>query len=58
MGDAVIHMGPRGHFVQADGPVAVEMGIDAQIRKSLHPGVVPEALLPAVKAAAAAVGFH
>src|SRR5699024_7471141 len=39
VGDAVIHMGPGGHLVQADGPVAVEMGIDAQVLKDLHPGV-------------------
>ena len=58
VGDAVVHMRPRGHLVQRDGALAVEGGVDAQIRKGLHPGIVLEALLPAVEVAAALISLH
>ena len=31
VGDAVVHMRPRGHLVQRDGALAVEGRVDAQI---------------------------
>ena len=58
MGDAVVHVAPRGHLVQADGALAVEERVHAEVGEGLHPGVVPEALVPAVKEAAALVGFQ
>ena len=58
VGDAVIHVGPGRHFVQTDGPLAVERRVDAHIRKGLHPGVILETLFPAVEVAAALVGLH
>ena len=30
VGDAVVHVRPRGHLVQCDGALAVEGGVDAQ----------------------------
>ncbi len=33
VGDAVVHVRPRGHLVQPDGALAVEGGVDAQIAK-------------------------
>ena len=58
VGDAVVHVGPGGHLVQADGTLAVERRVDAHIRKGLHPGVILEALFPAVEVASALVGLH
>ena len=58
VGDAVVHVGPGGHLVQADGTLAVERRVDAHIRKGLHPGVILKALFPAVEVAAALVGLH
>ena len=36
VGDAVVHVGPGGHLVQADGTLAVERRVDAQIHKGLQ----------------------
>ena len=58
VGHTVVHMAPRGHLVQPNGTLAVELGINAQILKHLHPGVILEALFPAVEVAAALVGLH
>ena len=58
VGDAVVHVAPRGHFVQTDSALAVELGVNAHVLEDLHPGVVLEALFPAVKIAAALVGLE
>ena len=55
VGDAVIHVGPGRYLVQTNGALAIECRVDAQISKGLQPSIVLEALLPAVKVAAALV---
>ena len=58
VGDAVVHVAPRGHLVQRDGALAVESRVDTQICKGLHPGIVLEALLPAIEVATALISLH
>ena len=58
VGNTVVHMGPGRYLVQTNGALTVERRVDAQISKGLQPSIVLEALLPAVKVAAALVGFH
>ena len=58
VGHTVVHVAPRGHLVQPNGTLAVKLGINAQILKHLHPGIILEALFPTVKVTAPLVGFQ